>query len=100
MIDGHEWLTGACSHEPPPGPPKDPDGQQLEYFSQHEPAFKVFQKLVFDQTWLFLKYQVFMKVLLVKIYLDFFRHTGLLESFNNVVLAYAPKGAAFQYAHT
>ena len=40
--------------------------------------------------------QVFMKVLLVKIYLDFFRHTGQLESFNNVVLAYAPKRAAFQ----
>ena len=50
MIDEHEWLTGACSHEPLTGPPTDPDGRQLEYFSQHEPAFKVLQKLVFDQT--------------------------------------------------
>ena len=52
MIDEHEWLTGACSHEPLTGPPTYPDGRQLEYFSQHEPAFKVLQKLVFDQTWL------------------------------------------------
>ena len=52
MIGEHEWLTGACSHEPLTGPLTDPDGQQLEYFSQHEPAFKVLQTLVFDQTWL------------------------------------------------
>ena len=52
MVDEHEWITGACSHEPLTGPPTDPDGKELEYFSCQEPAFKALQKLVFDQSWL------------------------------------------------
>ena len=52
MSMSDEWLTGTCSHEPLTGPPTDPNSRQLEYFSQHEPAFKVLQKCVFDQTWL------------------------------------------------
>lgn len=73
MIDEHEWLTGACSHEPLTGPPTDPDGRQLEYFCQEEQAFRALQKLVFDQRWLkSLKYYtkfryvyIYKKILLV-----------------------------------
>ena len=52
VVDEHEWITGACSHEPLIGPATDPDGKELQYFSRQEPAFKALQKLAFDQSWL------------------------------------------------
>ena len=41
-----------CDHEPLVGPSTDADGNELQYFSQYEPAFKGLQKLVMDQQWL------------------------------------------------
>ena len=52
LVDKHEWISVACSHEPLTGLPINPDGKKLEYFSRQEPASKALQKLVFDQSWL------------------------------------------------
>ena len=42
MVNEHEWLTGGqhCEHDELVGPPKDPDGIELHYFSRAEPAFR------------------------------------------------------------
>ena len=88
-----------CDYEPLAGPSTDPDGKELQYFSCYEPAFKGLQKLVMDQQWLkSMKYYVkFMLLYLLNMVLLFCnRHTGRLESFHDVVLAYAPKQSAFQ----
>ena len=50
--DVHQWLTGICEHDPLTDGPTDSDGRQLQYFSQHEPAFKALQKLTMDVHWL------------------------------------------------
>lgn len=102
MQNVHEWNTGMCDHEPLVGPSTDADGKELQYFSRYEPAFKGLQKLVMDQQWLkSLKYYVkFRSVSYCFIYymvlLLYYSHTGRLESFHNVLLAYAPKRSAFQ----
>ena len=48
VINTHQWLTGAqcCEHEELTGPPVNPDGNGLQYFSQHEPAFYAFCKIL------------------------------------------------------
>lgn len=54
MVNEHEWLTGAqhCEHDELVGPPKDPDGIELHYFSRTEPAFCALRKIVTDERWL------------------------------------------------
>ena len=43
VINTYQWLTGAqcCGHEELTGPPVNPDGNGLQYFSPHKPAFYV-----------------------------------------------------------
>lgn len=54
VVNEHEWLTGmqCCDHEELTGPPKDPDGIELQYFNRNEPAFRVLRKIVTDDRWL------------------------------------------------
>ena len=51
VINTHQWLSGAqcCGHEELTGPPVNPDGNGLQYFSQHEPAFHAFYKILNDK---------------------------------------------------
>ena len=51
-MDEHEWLGGACEHEPLSERPTDVNGVVLEYFSREEPTFRALQKLVMDRNWL------------------------------------------------
>ena len=44
--DEHEWLDGECDHEVLTGPPNDPEGNELQYFAQGEPALQALRKLV------------------------------------------------------
>ena len=90
-----------CNHEPLEEPSTDIDGNKLQYFSRYELAFKGLQKLVMDQQWLkSMKYYIkFWSVLYRFVYyvaLLFYRHSGRLEFFHDVLLAYAPKHSAFQ----
>ena len=77
------------------------NGNKLQYFSWYEAAFKGMQKLVMDQQWLkSMKYYLnFWSVLYCFVYymvlLLFYRQTCRLESFHNVLMAYAPKCSAF-----
>ena len=52
VLDEHEWLDGACEHEPLSEPPTDVNGVVLKYFSRDEPAFRALQKLIMDRNWL------------------------------------------------
>ena len=83
----------------------DQDGKELEYFSKAEPAFRALQKLILDKRWMkSLKFYVnFRSVFVILescmynyVYVYFTRHTGMLESFNSLLLAYSLKHAAFQ----
>ena len=62
VINAHQWLTGAqcCEHEELTGPPVNPDGNRLQYFSQHEPEFHAFRKILTDKRWLksLIKYKI------------------------------------------
>ena len=57
--DVHQWPTGMCEYDPITDGPTDSDERQLQYFSQHETAFKALQKLTMDVHWLkSLKYYI------------------------------------------
>lgn len=45
-------MVQYCEHEELTGPPMDPDGNELQYFSRHEPAFNALRKMLTDKRWL------------------------------------------------
>ena len=104
VLNEHQWVTGSCDHEVFNGPPIDSNGKELQYFIRNEPAFQALQKLVLDKTWLkSLKYcQILVSTRYQYQHVYYFiicihtTDTGNLECFNNIVLAYSPKRAAFQ----
>ena len=51
VINEHQWLTGAqcCEHEEFTEPPVNPEGNGLQYYSQHKPAFHAFRKILTDK---------------------------------------------------
>ena len=53
-VNEHEWLNvmKCCDHKELTGPPMDPDGIEMHYFNQNEPAFRVLCKIVNDDCWL------------------------------------------------
>ncbi|KAK3722864.1 hypothetical protein QZH41_020451 [Actinostola sp. cb2023] len=75
----HEWESGQCPHEPIEGEDNNP------YLTKDSKAAEAIRKIVFDVKWLksLEKYR-------------FFRHTSKLESFNSMMLKYAPKRVAFE----
>ena len=52
ITDEHEWMMGKCDHGPLVEPPRDGDGNILQYFAKDEPAFRAVQKLIMDRNWL------------------------------------------------
>ncbi|XP_065893464.1 uncharacterized protein [Dysidea avara] len=83
--DVHEWYQGECDHSALTEPRTNQQGAELENFKSTNADFRLIQSIIIDQHW--------MKSLK---YYDNFRHTGMLESFHNTLLAYSPKRCAFQ----
>ncbi|KAK3712223.1 hypothetical protein QZH41_009768 [Actinostola sp. cb2023] len=72
----HEWIDGSCAH----GPLTNLESEKKCLVTGSKP-FKAVQEIIFDKRWLTsLKYYV---------------HTSQLESFNSMMLKYAPKRNAF-----
>ena len=46
VLNKHQWLTGVQELT---GPPMDPDVNELQYFSRHEPAFNILRKILTDK---------------------------------------------------
>ena len=85
-MDEHEWLGGACEHEPLSEPPTDVNGVVLEYFSRDEPAFRALQKLVMDLNWLKsqkcyarFRYIVTTVVVMLRMYVVNLPYVGILD---------------------
>ena len=96
----HVWLTGRCEHEPLVGPPTDRDGNEIPYFKRDEQAMYALRKLVMERRWLeSMKHYTKFRLVSVTIFCNVLvaaRHTGMLEAFHSVILAYCSKRFAFQ----
>ena len=96
----HVWLTGRCEYEPLVGPPTDRDGNEIPYFKRDEQAMHALRKLVMERRWLeSMKHYTKFRLVSVTIFCNVFvaaRHTGMLEAFHSVILAYCSKRFAFQ----
>lgn len=79
VCNEHEWTGGACKHADLN------EEHELPWFAEKDPDFKALQQVLLDTKFLgSLKYYTT------------FRHTGKLESTNNLSLTYAPKRMAFR----
>lgn len=117
VCNEHEWEMGECTHEPSLDPPSRADGSTIPYFSKDGADFEALQSVVLDKRWLrTLKYYVrsrlvarSMTIIIIiftkkvstrsSVYYlscSCYRHTGCLESFHNVMLAYASKRISFR----
>ena len=101
--DVHEWYQGECDHSALTEPRTNQQGAELENFKSTNADFRLIQSIIIDQHWMkSLKYYdnfrclVISSVIIFLLYIHF-RHTGMLESFHNTLLAYSPKRCAFQY---
>lgn len=78
MTNDHEWVGGKCEHE-------EVQEHALPWFRLCDEDYAALQKIVLDPKFLDT----------LKFYTSF-RHTGALESANNLSLAYAGKRFAFR----
>jgi len=76
----HEWSTGKCEH-------RSGDSGDKESLNFRSKTFDLLRSQVIAEN----------KFLESFHYFKNFRHTGLLESFHNVTLAYTPKRVVFDY---
>lgn len=94
------------------GPPKNRRGEPLPWFTLHEPATEALRKVVMDQKWLgsmcyYVTFRLVWQCSVVEsllycihsvlLCIMYYRHTGYLESFHNLVLMYNPKRVVFRY---
>ena len=73
VTNRHVWQDGECTHGPLLNHNK-------SWIDENSPAMKELRKIVMDSKWL----------KSMKFYTKF-RHTGVLESYHNARLKYAPK---------